>query len=131
MMVRLRHISRTFALALIRTDHRYSNWMTKHVPLFVKTWFEWLNWVLVLAALQFVATQFKSDVAFAIVWFSYMLLFYYFHSLYITWLEEPKEHPVSHVRTRSMAAWLAAFGMALSLVLLVQSLVKTIVAATK
>lgn len=130
-MVRLRQISRTFALALIRADHLYWNWMSEHVPIVVKTWFEWLNWVLVLAALQVVATKFKSAVAYAIVWFSYMLLLYYFHSLYITWAEEPKENPVSHVRTRSMAAWLAAFGMALFLVGLVQSLVTTIVAATK
>jgi hypothetical protein len=129
-MTRLREIATASALAWIRADHRYWLWLSERIPELVKTWFEWLNWVLILAALQFVATEFKSVVASRVVWFSYLLLLYYFHSLYITWLEEPKESPVSRVRTRSMSAWLAAFGTALGIVSLVQSLVRTIVAAT-
>jgi hypothetical protein len=129
-MTRLREIAGAYALALIRADHRYWIWLSERIPELVKKWFEWLNWVLILAALQFVATKFKSVVASGVVWFSYILLLFYFHSLYITWLEEPKESPVSHIRTRSMSAWLAAFVTALFIVFLVQLLVRTIVAAT-
>jgi hypothetical protein len=99
----------------------------EHAPIFVRVWFEWLNWVLILAALQFVATRYHSKVAFAVLWFSYILLLYYFQSLYITRLETPEEHPVSKVKYRTQASWLLAFSGALLSYLLVKALVFAVV----
>jgi hypothetical protein len=126
-MTKLREKLIRWAVALIRADHLYWNWYFERVPLFVNVWFNWINWVLILAALQFVATKYHSKVALVVLWFSYMLLLNYFHALYITHIEKPKENAISRVKTHSMASWLVAFAGAIGVIFLVRALVSAVV----
>ena len=112
-------------LELLRADQRYWNWIQERVPIFVKNWFEWLNWIVILAALQVVATKFKSRPAGIVLWSSYMLVFYYFHSIY--WgREQPEVDRLTGVPRRSYLGWIMAFIPALGIVLVAQMLANAV-----
>ena len=107
-------------VAWLRTDFSFCNWLHEHAAGFAKTWFEWLNWILILAALHVVATKYHSLPAAIVLWTSYMLIFYYFHSLY--WRSAPVAvDPLTGVSRRSIASWVFAAIPSAAFVLLARS----------
>jgi hypothetical protein len=119
-----------WATAFVRADHNFWNWIQQRASIFVKVWFEWLNWIALLTAFEIASQRYDSHVAEVVKWISYTLLLYYFHSLYWGKIEEPKESPVSGVKIRSMTSWMVAFLGAFGVMLLVKSLVSSLVRGT-
>jgi len=108
-------------LGLLRADQQYWNWIQERAPIFVKNWFEWLNWIVILAALEVVATKFKSRSAGIVLWISYLLILYYFISVY--WgKEQPEIDRLTGISRRSYIGWIFAFIQAFGFVLLARAL---------
>ena len=95
-------------LACLRAEQEGWNLVHEHAPSFTRAWFEWLNWIVILAALQVVATKYHSRIAAITCWASFWIIYYHFHSIYSRNTPEIVD-PVTGVRRQTMVGWLIAF----------------------
>ena len=108
-------------VAWLRSDQEYWNWLHEHAAGFAKSWFEWLNWIVILGALEVVATRYHSRLAAIILYVSYMLILFYFHSIY--WNSAPvSQDSITGVHRRSVLSWVLAAIPALAVVTVAQLL---------
>lgn len=92
----------------LRLEHEGWNILHERAPSFAKAWFEWLNWIVILAALQVVATKYHSRIAAIVCYSSFWVIYYHFHSIYSHYTRELVD-PVTGIRRQTMRGWFIAF----------------------